>query len=102
MYGYLGLVKLKVGDIIAAKIPRSRPSGALPESSAPEVVSAVSRSSNGREEKLKATAKGTASLVVQTPLCRPENFLATPSPQVVGSKVASGPCRIMQVEVSGS
>jgi hypothetical protein len=98
MYRYLGLVKLDVGDAITDEIPQRRPRGALPESS----VSVVSRSSNGRRETLKAVAKGTADLIVRTPVCQPRYFVTTPSPQVDASKAASGPCRIMQVEVTGS
>jgi hypothetical protein len=102
MYRYLGLVKLEVGDAITAEIPQPRPPGALPESSAPGVVAVVSRASNGRKETLKAVGKGTAVLIVRTPVCQPRYFVTTPSPQVVGSKAASGPCRIMQVEVTDS
>src|SRR3954471_2371098 len=101
VYLYLGLVKVRVGDVIKAQTPRSHRPGVLPESSAPAVVSMGARSSHGRAERLQAVAKGTADLIVRTPLCPPQNFVTTPSPRVVGTKAVSGPCRIMRVEVAG-
>lgn len=101
MYRYLGTAQVKTGDTITVDIPRSRHLSipALPDSSNPAVVAVVSRSTNGHHEKLKARTAGTASLIVRTPLCRPENFVTTPSPRIVGSKTASGPCRIMRIGV---
>ncbi|GLY79172.1 hypothetical protein [Actinoallomurus iriomotensis] len=101
VYGYLGLVKLKTGRVLTAEVPGSRPAGPLPESSAPAVVSVVSRSSNGHTEKLKAVAEGAADLIVRTPICHEEDFVTTPSPRFVGSKAVSGPCRVLRIEVTG-
>jgi hypothetical protein len=102
VYGYLGVTRMKVGGSLTADIPRSRELGALrlPESSDPAVVSVISRSANGHHEKLRAIAKGTATLIIRTPLCPPEHFVATPSPRFVGSQAVAGPCRILRIVVS--
>jgi hypothetical protein len=97
-YGDLGWVRLKVGDTITADIPRGSGSVALPQSDAPAIVTALSRSANGRHERFRAVAPGAATLVVRTPFCSPPNVVTTPTP----SSMSAAPrvlCRVLHINV---
>jgi hypothetical protein len=100
-YQDLGSVKLTMGDTITADIPRTHDLGAvaLPQSGAPAIVAVVSRSADGRHERLRAIVPGPAALFVRTPFCSPPNWVNTPSPPA-GSAVPWGLCRILHIDVT--